>query len=118
MTAENELADLRKRVGVTQAIFADFMGVPLRTYEDLEGGRSSIRPVHVRAAQMATLKIAANRNMPDALPAELFGIVNTIINDKIYSPGGWQSHKDLQAQITAATKPAGAAGTRAKDSSS
>ena len=68
---KNRLQALRSALGATQSQFADRMGVPLRTYEDLEGGKSTIRPVHMRAAEMAALLFAADKGLEDRLPPNL-----------------------------------------------
>ncbi|MDR9781608.1 helix-turn-helix domain-containing protein [Rhizobium redzepovicii] len=49
----NELAAMRKELGLTQADMADRMGVPFRTYQDLEAGKSAVRPIHLKAAAYA-----------------------------------------------------------------
>jgi transcriptional regulator with XRE-family HTH domain len=52
-----ELKTLRKSVGASHRNFADSMGVPLRTYEDLESGKSQVRPVHLNAARWAVISL-------------------------------------------------------------
>ena len=54
-----ELLKLRNEFGATQTEMADAMGVPLRTYQDIETGVSKFRPIHERAALEAyrTLKM-------------------------------------------------------------
>lgn len=49
------LRSLREEAGVTQTAMAELMGVPFRTYQDLEGGRSKLRRVHVNAAMFGML---------------------------------------------------------------
>lgn len=66
-------ADYRKMAGVTQAEMATQMQVPIRTYEDIEAGKVTFRPLHTTAAQMALLRIAAARGDAGFLPA---GLVN------------------------------------------
>ncbi|WP_455271217.1 helix-turn-helix domain-containing protein [Rhizobium herbae] len=56
----NQLKQLRELTPFSQAGFAKEMGVPLRTYEDLESGRTQVRAVHVNAAIWAVVKAAAN----------------------------------------------------------
>ncbi len=58
MTSD-ELKRLRGLTPYSQSGFAKQMGVPLRTYEDLEAGRSTVRPVHLNAATWAVVKAAA-----------------------------------------------------------
>lgn len=60
MQTQNALRDLRDSVGVTQSTMAEHMGVPLRTYEDLEAGHSKIRPVHLNAARWAIVTICGD----------------------------------------------------------
>lgn len=59
MEAKNELHRLRLAVMTTQATMAEHMGVPIRTYEDLENGKSTIRPIHLNAARWACVSIQA-----------------------------------------------------------
>ena len=66
-----ELLKLRTELKLTQAEMADVMGVPFRTYQDLEGGKSNLRPVHEKAAWYgAIVRIGANGGA-EALPAEV-----------------------------------------------
>jgi DNA-binding XRE family transcriptional regulator len=60
--APTGLAAFRERAGVTQAEMAKAMHLPLRTYENLEGGVSEIRPVHVQAAQLALVILAVAKD--------------------------------------------------------
>lgn len=50
-----DLKELRQSTKLTQANFAAMMGVPTRTYEDLEAGRSEVRQIHINAALWAVL---------------------------------------------------------------
>jgi transcriptional regulator with XRE-family HTH domain len=54
----NQLALLRAFSRMSQAGFAKAMGVPLRTYENLESGRTPVREVHLQAARMAIVQLA------------------------------------------------------------
>ncbi|WP_337183842.1 helix-turn-helix transcriptional regulator [Shinella sp.] len=58
MTAE-ALKAIREATHLSQRAFADSMGVPLRTYEDLEGGKTTVRPVHLNAARWALVQLLA-----------------------------------------------------------
>jgi DNA-binding XRE family transcriptional regulator len=60
MTDQNTvtLHEIRHRMGVSQAQMAEAMGLPLRTYEDIETGRSTTRPVHLQAARYASIVLA------------------------------------------------------------
>lgn len=53
----NGLWLLRQYANRTQAEFAAAMGVPFRTYQDLESGKSTLRPVHLQAARMALVQL-------------------------------------------------------------
>lgn len=55
-----ELKDLRTRASMNQREFAMAMGVPLRTYENLENGRSEVRQIHLNAARWALVKALAS----------------------------------------------------------
>ncbi|PND29055.1 helix-turn-helix domain-containing protein [Sinorhizobium sp. M4_45] len=67
----NALKQLRNWVPLTQAAFAEEMGVPLRTYEDLETGKTAVRPVHIQAGKWAVLKTTADGIKGAHLPNEL-----------------------------------------------
>lgn len=70
----NALKKLRSLTPLTQHGFAGAMGVPLRTYEDLESGRTPLRPVHVKAAQWAALETAAENPVAAHLSDDLINI--------------------------------------------
>lgn len=69
------IADYRKMAGVTQAEMASNMQVPFRTYQDIEAGKVSFRPLHETAAAMALIRIAAARGDASFLPS---GIKETL----------------------------------------
>lgn len=52
------LKDLRAEMRVTQTEFATAMGMPLRSYQDIESGKNPVRPVHVAAAKWAAIELA------------------------------------------------------------
>lgn len=56
MSAE-ELKALRDSTHLNQRQFAAAMGVPLRTYENLESGRVDVRRVHINAAKWAITEL-------------------------------------------------------------
>lgn len=62
MSAE-KLKALRELSHQTQASFAKAMGVPLRTYENLESGRVEVRRVHLNAAKWAVVEFKAGDDM-------------------------------------------------------
>lgn len=45
-----KLRNIRKYLSMTQDEFAHFMGIPLRTLEDIEAGRSKTRQLYIDAA--------------------------------------------------------------------
>lgn len=59
MTAD-DLKALRVATHLTQKDFASAMGVPLRTYENLESGRVEVRRVHINAARWAIVELKAD----------------------------------------------------------
>jgi len=65
------LKEFRTARGFSQQQMATAMGMPLRTYEDLEAGRAALRPVHVNAARYSAWQL---RNPPTVkgLPLQLF----------------------------------------------
>lgn len=70
------LEELRKGAALTQAEFANAMGVPFRTYQDLEQGKTTVRPVHMMAAYWALVTLAANSEKGICfLPGEIGAIV-------------------------------------------
>ncbi len=79
------LKALRDRFTISQREFAQWMGVPLRTYEDLESGRTPIREIHVRAAQMAALLIAEEKDEATKLPQDLQDIVAKLHQEILFN---------------------------------
>lgn len=67
----NQLALLRAHSRLSQPAFAKAMGVPLRTYENLESGRSRTREVHLQAARMALVQLVILRPDDGHLPVPL-----------------------------------------------
>lgn len=65
----------RKAAGATQEEMARHMHIPLRTYEDIAGGKSVLRPVHTRAAEGAFLFLARERGDASFLPEHLRQLV-------------------------------------------
>lgn len=55
----DDLKELRESLGITQTIMATAMGMPLRSYQDIEGGKNPVRPIHVAAAKWANVKLAS-----------------------------------------------------------
>lgn len=85
----NALKDLRNLVPLSQAGFAQEMGVPLRTYEDLEAGRSQVRAVHINAAIWAVIKTAAREDVATiVLPNDIQAVVQAIAARVPVAPAG------------------------------
>jgi len=61
----SELRSIREGLQLTQGQMAQAMGVPLRTYQDIEGGVTATRLVHINAARWAAVMHAANRHDGD-----------------------------------------------------
>ncbi len=70
-----ELRAIRAGLNITQAKMAEAMGIPLRTYEDLASGRSTVRPVHLKAAYFAIIEHAANNGGKADLPPDLIDLL-------------------------------------------
>jgi DNA-binding XRE family transcriptional regulator len=75
MSTPAELKSLRIHMNASQATMAKAMGVPLRTYRDIEAQRSAFKPIHWTAAQMAAIKIAAEIGGYARLPLEIGNVV-------------------------------------------
>lgn len=80
MTGYPTLAELRERLQVTQTEMATKMGMPLRSYQDIENGRNPVRPVHLQAARFALLMFCADgKILFDDLPWDVVETVNAAI---------------------------------------
>lgn len=71
MVLDLTLATMRNIAGLTQQEFAHRMGVPFRTYQDLEANVSKTRPVHIKAAERAMLKLASETGNPMLAPKQI-----------------------------------------------
>jgi DNA-binding XRE family transcriptional regulator len=71
MMTLNQFIGLRTQLGLTQGAMAAAMGMPFRTYQDIERGESTLRPVYVLAAERAALAEAAKRGDPMLAPASV-----------------------------------------------
>jgi transcriptional regulator with XRE-family HTH domain len=67
----SEMIALRKSLGLTQAQMAEKIGLTTRAYHDLESGRSTVRAIHIQAAERAALDIAVERMDPMLAPASV-----------------------------------------------
>ena len=65
----DEFVALRKGLGLTQTEMAGRIGLTLRGYQDVEGGASKLRFLHIAAAERAALAIAVERGEPMLAPA-------------------------------------------------
>ncbi len=68
--------ELRRTTGLSQHAFAELMGVPIRTLQDLEYDKNRTRSIHLNAAYFAILKLyragkVAHENLPAAVRAVL-----------------------------------------------
>jgi DNA-binding XRE family transcriptional regulator len=67
----HELLKLRDSLDATQTEMAAAMGVPLRTYQDIETGISKFRPIHERAAAWAVISLALANDKTEVIPAPI-----------------------------------------------
>ncbi|WP_221997544.1 helix-turn-helix domain-containing protein [Rhizobium laguerreae] len=72
----NKIKSLRSSVALTQAAFAELMGVPFRTLQDLESGQSNVRDVHMKAAKWAVLEAAQNNLKGMHIPEEVIEVAS------------------------------------------
>lgn len=68
MTTE-ELIALRKALGLTQTEFAARLGMTMRGYQDIETGKSGLRPIYALGAERVALAIAVERGEINLAPA-------------------------------------------------
>ncbi|WP_105436398.1 helix-turn-helix domain-containing protein [Neorhizobium tomejilense] len=81
VTGENILKYWRTGADLSQAKFAATIGVPLRTYEDLESGRAKIRDVHISAACWAMIKLASESPLKlGFLPLEIAAVAKRLMD--------------------------------------
>lgn len=52
-----DLKSFRLSIGVTQSKMAEAMGMPLRSYQDIESGKNPVRGVHIAAAKWAEISL-------------------------------------------------------------
>ncbi|WP_312809331.1 helix-turn-helix transcriptional regulator [Agrobacterium cavarae] len=78
----NVLKELRLSTKQSQVSFAAIMGVPTRTYEDLEAGKAKVRQVHVNAALWAVMVFfsdpACDISFDELHPKVKFGVEKII----------------------------------------
>ncbi len=66
-----ELGALRASLDLTQTGMAKHLGMSLRAYQDIEGGVSKLRLIHVAAVERAALALAVERGNPMLAPASI-----------------------------------------------
>ena len=71
------MSEYREAAGVTQAQMAMHMGVPFRTYQDIEAGKVAFRPLHANAARWALILIAVGRQDAGFLPQGIADLVTS-----------------------------------------
>lgn len=74
-TMAAKLKEIREGHGKTQQQMADAMGMPLRSYQDIEGEKNPVRPIHMKAAAFAQIVFAAEGRGYDDLPFDLGELV-------------------------------------------
>lgn len=74
----SQLKAIRKRVKLSQAEMAEVLGISLRAYSDVEGGRSTVRPSHIRAAEHYELEQLVERRLA-SLPAADAGHIGFVL---------------------------------------
>lgn len=80
------LQDYRKTFEATQAEMAVAMGLPFRTYQDIEAGKVEFRLIHRQALSLALLQLAASKNLADRLPGDLKELVQSLAQSLRQTP--------------------------------
>lgn len=73
-----DLRTFRTSYGKTQVEMAEAMGLTLRGYQDIEGGRNPVRAIHVKAALFAALVFSDGNGGRDNLPLDLGELVRRV----------------------------------------
>jgi DNA-binding XRE family transcriptional regulator len=63
-----DLIAIRKGLDFTQTAMADLLGMSLRAYQALEAGESTVRPIHILAAERAAMMNAVLKGSPMLAP--------------------------------------------------
>jgi len=75
-----DLMTLRVALGYTQTQMAEAIGLKLRAYQDLEGGKSPIRTMHILAIERVALARAVEQGRLDILRlGEMSGVVADVV---------------------------------------
>ena len=104
------IAEYRELAGVTQAEMAMQMELPFRTYQDIEAGKVTFRPLHATAAQMAMIRIAVAKEDASFLPAGIAGLVREAAKLLAYTGPSFAAKalKDGSSWYVLVTWPSGA----------
>jgi len=65
---KEDLIDLRNSLHQTQQEMAERLGMALRSYQDIEAGKSKYRFIHRLAAERAALALAVDKGTPELAP--------------------------------------------------
>lgn len=76
---ENILKYYREGVGLTQTQFATALGMPLRSYQDIESGKNPVRPIHLKAAYWVLIDLASQSELGlGFLPPEIEAVIKRL----------------------------------------
>jgi ribosomal protein L37AE/L43A len=77
---DDKLKKLRESVPLTQTAFAERMGIPTRTLQDIEANKSATRPVHVNAAKWAVFDtLASDAIKGTAVPEDIIDRASRVL---------------------------------------
>ena len=65
------LVDIRERIGWSQVVMAQEMGLSLRAYQALEAGETPMRRIHQLAAERVALSAAWKQMRPDFIKGQI-----------------------------------------------
>ncbi|UXR93891.1 helix-turn-helix domain-containing protein [Agrobacterium tumefaciens] len=79
VNGENILKYYRQGVGLTQTQFATALGMPLRSYQDIESGKNPVRPIHLKAACWVLIDLASQSDLGlGFLPIEIEAVIKRL----------------------------------------
>ena len=85
----NGLKAFRAQFKIAQQELADAMGLPFRTYQDVEAA-PVLKPVHVAAMERASLKLALKHNRPmialAPMRAEILDFYQMVRGERVIDP--------------------------------
>lgn len=96
-TRTARVARIRHLMGVTQAAFANEIGMSVRAYSDIENKLSTCKVTHVLAAERALLAWAANVARPELLEdEEVARLLSDVMNVAVprLEKAGWRRPDD------------------------